>query len=262
MMMKFFHCYHLVTLSPWPLLVSMSVMYLMLGVIFYFYKVSGGLLGLGVIIFILVLIQWWRDVIRESMYQGVHLIKVIKGLRMSMLLFILSEVMFFISFFWVYFHMFLSPSVDIGNCWPPMSIEMFNPYSLPFLNTLLLLTSGVFITWGHYELLLGEYSGGSYALKITLSLGAGFLFCQKMEYMGAYFTMSDSIYGAIFYLVTGFHGMHVIIGGLFLYVVSIRLNSMHLSKIHHFGFEAAAWYWHFVDIVWLFLYMFIYWLSY
>nr|QKZ95161.1 cytochrome c oxidase subunit III [Habrobracon hebetor] len=261
-MNKFFHPYHLVTLSPWPLIMSFSLIILMIGLIKWFSEYNNYLMILGYLLNLLVMFQWWRDVIRESTFQGNHNFYVMKGLRLGMILFIISEIMFFLSFFWSYFHMFLSPSIEIGNLWPPKNILIFNPYNIPLLNTLILLSSGVSITWCHYSMLMNNLKESKYSILITMLLGIMFIFFQYMEYKESYFSIADSIYGSVFFLMTGFHGFHVIMGIIFIFISMIRFFNKHYSTIHHLGFETSTWYWHFVDVVWLFLYLFIYWLSY
>nr|AHA52517.1 cytochrome c oxidase subunit III [Eumacrocentrus sp. QL-2013] len=261
-MMKIFYPYHLVTISPWPLMSSMSLMILMVGVLMYMYEFSKILLLIGLIMILIIIFQWWRDIVRESTYQGMHCYKVNLSLRVGMFLFILSELMFFISFFWTYFHMYLSPSIEIGNYWPSFNLMIFNPYNIPLLNTLLLLSSGFSITWCHYSIMNKNYINSVFSIMMTILLGILFSMFQYMEYNESFFSISDSIYGSIFYMATGFHGLHVLIGSLFILVSMKRLLENHFSNIHHFGFEAASWYWHFVDVIWLFLYLFIYWMSY
>nr|AHA52444.1 cytochrome c oxidase subunit III [Histeromerus sp. QL-2013] len=262
MMLKFNHPYHLVSLSPWPLLCSFSLMIMLLGVVKWFYLQSVFLMINGYLLTVLIVFQWWRDIIRESTFQGFHTMKVLKGLRLGMLLFILSELMFFLSFFWSYFHMSLSPNVEIGSIWPPKEILVFNPYNIPLLNTLILLSSGFTITWCHYMILNKNFKESYLSIYLTVFLGGMFTLFQYLEYKESYFTISDSVYGSIFYMTTGFHGIHVIIGTIFIIISMIRLKINHYSSFHHFGFEAASWYWHFVDVVWLFLYIFVYWLFY
>nr|WNV65527.1 cytochrome c oxidase subunit III [Cyanopterus ninghais] len=261
-MNKFLFPYHLVTISPWPLLSSFSLIILMIGMVKLFYESMNQIMILGNILVIMILIQWWRDVIRESTFQGFHTSLVYKGLRLGMILFILSEIMFFLSFFWCYFHMFLSPSLEIGCIWPPNQILIFNPYNIPLLNTLILLSSGVSITWCHYSMLNKNLFESKVSIIFTIFLGFLFIFFQYMEYKESYFSISDSVFGSIFFLMTGFHGLHVIIGVFFILISLYRIFKIHYSKFHHFGFEACSWYWHFVDIIWLFLYIFVYWLSY
>nr|ALO77414.1 cytochrome c oxidase subunit 3 [Passalidae sp. GENSP01] len=253
------HPYHMVETSPWPLLGSLGVMISMLGLIkwFHFFKIN--LLTLGSMIIILIMIQWWRDVIRESTFQGLHTLKVSKNMRWGMILFITSEVFFFISFFWAFFHNSLSPTIELGMMWPPKSILPFNPIQIPLLNTLILLSSGISVTWAHHSLMENNYPQANQGLMITVTLGLYFTLLQAYEYLEAPFTIADSAYGTTFFLATGFHGIHVIIGSTFLLICLMRHLLNHFSSIHHFGFEAAAWYWHFVDIVWLFLYISVYW---
>nr|ASY98293.1 cytochrome c oxidase subunit III [Decimiana sp. JZ-2017] len=259
MSMKINHPYHLVTFSPWPILTAFSIMIMMLGFIKLSYQYHINLMILGIFILILSIIQWWRDVMRESTYQGFHTNKVITGLRWGMILFILSEVLFFMSFFWAFYHNSLSPSIDIGTMWPPMGIIPFNALQIPLLNTMVLLASGITITWSHHSLLENNYFQAIQSLFLTIIMGLYFTMLQIYEYYEAPFTIADSIYGSTFFLATGFHGIHVIIGSTFLITCLLRMIMLHFSSNHHFGFEAAAWYWHFVDVVWLFLYISIYW---
>nr|AHX97827.1 cytochrome c oxidase subunit III [Pseudognaptodon sp. QL-2014] len=261
-MNKFLHPYHLVTESPWPLLGSLVLINMMVGFIKWFNEYQNFLLFLSYFCLLMIIMQWWRDVIRESTLQGNHTLKVLNGLRMGMILFILSELMFFLSFFWAYFHMFLSPSIELGNLWPPKEILIFNPYNIPLLNTLILLSSGMTITWCHYSILKSNSLNSNISIIMTLLLGLIFILFQYMEYSESYFSISDSVFGSIFFMATGFHGLHVMIGVIFIFISMNRLFNYHYSKFHHFGFEAASWYWHFVDVVWLFLYIFMYWLFY
>nr|YP_009691879.1 cytochrome c oxidase subunit III [Nortia carinicollis]QEG58672.1 cytochrome c oxidase subunit III [Nortia carinicollis] len=253
------HPFHLVDVSPWPILGALGAMTTMMGLIKWFHLYQSNLLILGFTITGLVMIQWWRDVIREATFQGLHTQKVTLGLRWGMILFITSEVFFFISFFWGFFHNSLSPSVEIGMNWPPQGIKPFNPIEIPLLNTLILLTSGLTVTWAHHSLMENNYKQGLQGLVLTVILGVYFTILQVYEYIESPFTIADAVYGSSFFMATGFHGIHVIIGTTFLLVCLIRHYYNHFSPIHHFGFEAAAWYWHFVDVVWLFLYISIYW---
>nr|AND96281.1 cytochrome c oxidase subunit 3 [Onthophagus yukae] len=253
------HPFHLVDVSPWPLMGALSVMIMMTGIIkwFHFYKMD--LFMLGSLITLMIMYQWWRDVIREGTFQGLHTFQVTMGLRWGMILFITSEIFFFISFFWGFFHSSLSPSIEIGMMWPPKGITPFNPLQIPLLNTLILLTSGLTVTWAHHSLIENNYTQTLQSLIITVLLGIYFTILQAYEYIEAPFTIADSVYGSSFFMATGFHGIHVIVGTTFLAVCLFRHYNNHFSSIHHFGFEAAAWYWHFVDVVWLFLYITIYW---
>nr|WIL79944.1 cytochrome c oxidase subunit III [Tenerus flavicollis] len=253
------HPFHLVDYSPWPLLGALGAMTIMMGLIKWFHQYNNNLMFLGLLITLMIMYQWWRDVVREGTFQGLHTLKVTLGLRWGMILFITSEVFFFISFFWGFFHNSLSPTVDIGLTWPPLGIKTFNPIQIPLLNTLILLTSGLTVTWAHHSLMENNYKQATQGLLFTVILGIYFTMLQAYEYYEASFTISDAIYGSSFFMATGFHGLHVIIGTTFLLVCLIRHINNHYSMIHHFGFEAAAWYWHFVDVVWLFLYISIYW---
>nr|YP_010261220.1 cytochrome c oxidase subunit III [Eiconaxius baja]UIB39161.1 cytochrome c oxidase subunit III [Eiconaxius baja] len=253
------HVYHLVDMSPWPLTGSIGAMMLTSGLLKWFHHFNMNLLLLSFMVIILTMIQWWRDIIREGTYQGLHTSFVVSGLRWGMILFIVSEVFFFFSFFWAFFHSSLSPTVEIGMSWPPMGCHPFNPFQIPLLNTTILLSSGATVTWAHHAIMESNYIQAVQSLGITIILGFYFTSLQVYEYIEASFTIADSVYGSIFFVATGFHGLHVIIGSVFLSVCWYRLFKYHFSSDHHFGFEAAAWYWHFVDIVWLFLYVFVYW---
>nr|YP_010947530.1 cytochrome c oxidase subunit III [Hesperus amabilis]WGO76433.1 cytochrome c oxidase subunit 3 [Hesperus amabilis] len=253
------HPFHLVDVSPWPILGAFGAMITMVGLVKWFHFFNSNLFFLGMIITMLVMYQWWRDVTREATFQGMHTFKVTMGLRWGMILFITSEVFFFISFFWSFFHSSLSPSIELGMMWPPKGIETFNPMQIPLLNTLILLTSGLTVTWAHHSIMENDFNQTTQGLTMTVILGIYFSILQGYEYMEAPFTISDAVYGSTFFMSTGFHGIHVIIGTTFLLVCLIRHLNNHFSCIHHFGFEAAAWYWHFVDVVWLFLYISVYW---
>ena len=178
---------------------------------------------------------------------------------MGMILFILSEVMFFFGFFWAFFHSALAPTPEIGSVWPPQGIEVINAWGIPLLNTIILLTSGATITWAHHAIVAGNRRNAIIGFVLTLTLAVFFTMLQLFEYLEASFTISDSVYGSTFYMATGFHGIHVIVGTIFIAVAFVRLLQHHFTQEHHFGFEAAAWYWHFVDVVWLFLFVVIYW---
>lgn len=253
------HPFHLVNPSPWPLTSSIGAFLLTSGLVKWFHFFSIDLFLVGAVRIILSIIQWWRDVIRERTFQGLHTNKVQKGLQWGMVLFIVSEVLFFFSFFWAFFHSSLSPGLELGAQWPPSGINPFNPFNIPLLNTAILLGSGATVTWAHHRLLHKEHSEAVYGLSLTVGLGVYFTSLQAFEYIEASFSIADSVYGSTFFVATGFHGLHVIIGSTFLLVCLGRVFIAHFSSEHHFGFEAAAWYWHFVDVVWLFLYISIYW---
>nr|WMV00329.1 cytochrome oxidase subunit III [Maoricicada campbelli] len=253
------HPYHLVDYSPWPLTGSIGALSFVSGMIMMFHKYNFILLYIGMFLLLLTMIQWWRDISRESTFLGMHTMVVVNGLKMGMLLFIVSEIFFFVSFFWGFFHSSLSPVVEIGMIWPPMGINVFNPTQVPLLNTMILLCSGITITWAHHSIMNGNHIDSIYSITLTIILGLYFTALQGYEYYEAPFAINDSIYGSSFFMATGFHGIHVIIGTTFIIVCLMRQMNFHFSINHHFGFEAAAWYWHFVDVVWLFLYLSIYW---
>lgn len=255
------HIFHLVTIRPWPIIISLRLLNNLISLIIWFHKINYIIL-ISFPCTILCLLQWWRDIIRESTFQGFHTYYVYNGLRLGIILFIISEIFFFLSFFWAYFHASLAPSTEIGQLWPPIGIKPFNPFDIPLLNTIILVSSGITITWTHHSILNKNFSERIKSLLITILLGIYFSILQLIEYKESPFTISDSVYGSTFFIATGFHGIHVIIGTIFLLVSLFRLYNLHYRNTHHFGFEAAAWYWHFVDVIWLFLYISIYWWRY
>lgn len=253
------HPFHLVDKSPWPIVGSTGLLTIILGIIIWFHSFNIQLLLLGFLIIALTIYQWWRDVVRESTFQGLHTSSVITRIKLGIILFITSEVLFFLSFFWAFFHRRLRPSIELGINWPPQGINSFNPINIPILNTIVLLSSGVTITWAHNSLICNNYTQTFQGLFLTIILGFYFTLLQLLEYIESPFCIRDSVYGSTFFLATGFHGLHVIIGTIFILVCFIRSRNLHFNSDHHLGFEASAWYWHFVDVVWLFLYISIYW---
>jgi cytochrome c oxidase subunit 3 len=254
------HSYHLVSPSPWPLITSFTAFTMLVGVVAYMHRYTGGgfTLFFGEISLILAMSIWWRDVIREATWQGNHTLKVQRGLRIGFALFILSEVMFFFSVFWAFFHSSLSPSIELGSVWPPIGFPILNPWHIPFLNTLVLLMSGVTITLAHHAI-VNVTRLANLGFFLTIFLAVFFTALQGFEYIFAPFEFSDGVYGSTFFFSTGFHGFHVFIGTCFIFVCWCRFNLNHFNESHHLGFEFAAWYWHFVDVVWLFLFVSIYW---
>lgn len=253
------HPYHLVNESPWPLVRTGASFITVGGLLKLFYKRNPDLLLLGLTALILTSSQWWWNVTLEATYQGLHSSPVALGMRWGITLFILSEVFFFLSFFWAFFHARLSPRESLGASWPPQGISPFNCFKVPLLNTLILLSSGVSVTWAHHSIIQKNLSQVNQGLTITVLLGAYFSAIQGYEYYEAPFRIADRSYGSSFFLATGFHGLHVLVGTLFLITMLARSHSFNFSNEHHFGFEAASWYWHFVDVVWLFLYVSVYW---
>jgi len=255
------HSYHLVDPSPWPIVGSFSALVLAGGAVYYMHGGNAWFMLAGLVAVLFTMVRWWMDVVAEGEYQGHHSKIVQIGLRYGMALFIASEVMFFAAFFWAFFNASLYPPEAIGKVWPPASVETFNAWDLPFLNTLILLTSGVTLTWAHHALLDNNRRDVIRGLSLTIALGLIFTGVQAYEYSHAAFGFTDGIYSSTFYMATGFHGFHVIVGTIFLIVCLGRTLKGHFKADHHVGFEAAAWYWHFVDVVWLFLFICVYWLG-
>jgi cytochrome c oxidase subunit 3 len=255
------HPYHLVDPSPWPIVGAISAGVLTTAMVMFMHHVGPWevLLPLGVVGVLATMFMWFRDVIDEGTFKGYHTPIVQIGLRYGMALFIASEVMFFSAFFWAYFSAALYPTAAMGGMWPPKGIHPFDPFEVPFLNTLILLCSGTTVTWAHHALLENDRKGLIQGLTVTVILGVCFTSLQAYEYSHAAFGFTQGIYPSTFFMATGFHGAHVIIGTTFLFVCLMRAIKGHFRPDHHFGFEAAAWYWHFVDVVWLFLFVCIYW---
>jgi len=252
--------YHIVDISPWPLASSIGALLLTSGFACYMHRISYGmfLFLLGLFVLLSSMSVWWRDIIRESTYQGNHTLIVQRGLKIGFILFICSEVVFFGGFFWAFFHSSLSPSIFLGAVWPPVNIVGLNAFGIPLLNTAVLLLSGLSITWVHFSLISGNEVEAEYGFIVTLGLAVFFTLLQLGEYFTAPFNISDSVYGSVFYSLTGLHGLHVIIGSIFIGVCYARFSNSEFTTKHHLGFEFASWYWHFVDVVWLFLYVFVY----
>jgi cytochrome c oxidase subunit 3 len=259
------HDYHLVNPSPWPAIGAISAFVMAIGGILFMRHVTPWVLLIGFAGVLYTFYAWWSDVIKEA-NSGDHTPVVQMHHRYGMILFIASEVMFFVAWFWAYFDGFLRHD-DIeqpgrieamGAAWPPTGVELFNPWHLPLFNTLLLLCSGTTVTWAHHALLHGDRRGLKWGLALTILLGALFTCVQAIEYSEAGFSYSGNLYGATFFMATGFHGFHVLVGTIFLTVNLIRANMGQFTPSHHLGFEFAAWYWHFVDVVWLFLFAAVY----
>lgn len=261
------HPYHLVNPSPWPACGALAFLGITLGTAMWMHKHPGGglLMILGFALGLYTMFAWWRDVIKEARVDKAHTKPVSRGLRAGMALFITSEVLFFAAFFWAFFNASTLPKLPLEDTWamaqgvwPPKGIHPFDPFHLPFLNTLILLLSGCTVTWAHFAILHGQRRQTIQALWMTVILGALFTACQAYEYSHAAFGFKDGVYATTFYMATGFHGFHVLVGTLFLAVCLSRAYKNHFTPQAHLGFEFAAWYWHFVDVVWLFLFVFVY----
>ncbi len=259
------HDYHLVDPSPWPIIGAVSAFALALALISAMHGASWWWTMPGVLGVLYTMFAWWTDVIREA-NRGDHTPVVQLHLRYGMIMFIASEVMFFVAWFWAFFDASLYSGeaaqyarvAATGGHWPPAGLEVLDPWHLPLINTLTLLTSGTTVTWAHHALLNNDRNGLKWGLALTIVLGVLFTSIQAYEYIHAPFAFKGSIYGATFFMATGFHGFHVIIGTIFLCVCLVRAFLGQFTPKQHFGFEAAAWYWHFVDVVWLFLFTCIY----
>ena len=270
------HDYHLVQPSPWPIVMSVALFVMAVGAVLWFHEITPvWVMLIGLVGVLYTMYAWWADVIAEGK-AGDHTPVVMIHLRYGMLLFIASEVMFFVAWFWIFFemalfheHRTLSSIEEVRTAWaawPPQGVETVPAWNLPLVNTLTLLLSGTTVTWAHHALQQGDRRGAKIALILTIALGAIFTAIQFYEYHHIlehnYFFSEEAansgLYGSAFFMATGFHGFHVLIGTIFLAVCLIRLMNGAFTPQKHFGFEAAAWYWHFVDVVWLFLFAFIY----
>lgn len=260
------HDYHIIDPSPWPLIGSIGALVMAFGAVFWMKDMwSIWVMLIGLLIVLYTMFGWWSDVIKES-HQGDHTPVVQLHLRYGMILFIASEVMFFVAWFWAFFDasLFADEAIQFsrvehtGGVWPPADLTVLDPWHLPLFNTVILLLSGTTVTWAHHALLHNDRDSLKLGLICTVVLGAIFSAVQVYEYVEAPFGFADSIYGSTFFMATGFHGFHVFVGTIFLLVCLIRAYKGHMSPEKHFGFEAAAWYWHFVDVVWLFLFAAIY----
>jgi cytochrome c oxidase subunit 3 len=255
------HPYHLVSISPWPLLTSLAIFAFAIALVMYFHKFEYAILALHYALLFLGLFatMWWEDVIEESTFEGNHTKKVVEGLQLGMTLFIVSEAMLFFSFFWAFFHSSVSPGPFVGGIWPPISIAPIEAWGLPFSNTLLLLYSGLTITWAHRAFIGGKFNVAVLSLAFTIAIGCLFLFIQFNEYKTATISINDSAFSSCFYMITGLHGLHVLAGTIFLTIGLVRILLRHFTKSTHFGYEAAILYWHFVDAVWILVFLFVYW---
>ena len=255
------HSFHIVDPSPWPLVGAFASLVMASGAIGWMHKATWGpwVFGIGTLAVLFTFYSWWANVIHEA-NTGDHTAVVQLHHRYGMILFIASEVMFFVAWFWAYFSASLYPSTAevIGGVWPPKGVEVLDPFVFPLLNTMILLLSGTTVTWAHHALIHGDRDGLKKGLWLTIVLGLFFSAVQAFEYHHAEFGFAGSIYGSTFFMATGFHGFHVIVGTIFLIVCLARTYKGDFTPRQHFGFEAAAWYWHFVDVVWLFLFISIY----
>lgn len=251
------HPYHLVDPSPWPAVGALSAFILAIGAILYMHMDTPLGLYTGVALVLLTMFGWWRDVVKEAEGTTAHTYEVRHGLKIGMALFIASEVMFFVAFFWAFFYHGFQFNQQTEQ-WPPADIETLSAWGIPFYNTLILLSSGVTLMWASKQLKQNNRSGLALGILLSIILGVIFLALQVYEYGLATFAFVDGIYPSTFYMATGFHGFHVFVGVCFLTVCYFRSRSGHFTPEHHIGFQAAEWYWHFVDVVWVFLFVWVY----
>src|SRR5579883_2176024 len=254
------HPFFLISPSEFPFCVSLAILAGLSGLVMYMHQQFFGLCCMtnGFVGLLICLYGWFKDMNIESI-SGYYTKAVRRGLKCGMILFIISEVMFFVSFFWAFFHSSLAPAMEIGFIWPPLGIETFDPWSVPLINTFILLTSGATVTCVHLSVIVDRRSTTQVYFFLTLGLALCFTTLQWYEYENAPFDISDGIYGSVFYLATGFHGFHVIVGTIFIQVCSIRYDNNLFNSSHSVGLECAIWYWHFVDVVWICLFITIYW---
>lgn len=258
-MEKKFNYFHLVRIRPWPLISSFGVLNLIISFILWMGEHIVRFAFLSIFLLFLISELWWRDVERESTGMGDHRYFVKFGLKLGILLFILSEIMFFLSFFWSFIHASRSSDIELGSNWPPLQIFPFDPLRVPLANTIILLSSGASITWCHHLVLKKRFLSSLFSLFLTIYLGIFFTMLQGIEYIRAPYSIRDRAIGSTFFISTGFHGVHVLVGTTFLFVVFLKFFFIHNTTLQNVGFECSAWYWHFVDVVWLFLYRLIYW---
>ncbi|MBP7241517.1 cytochrome c oxidase subunit 3 [Amaricoccus sp.] len=252
------HDYHILAPSIWPFAGAIGAFVMLFGAVLFFHDHGPWVMLMGLVLVLYVMFSWWSDVVTES-HVGDHTPIVQIGLRYGVMMFIISEVMFFSAWFWSFIKHAMYPMAAIDNTWPPPGIEVFDPWHLPLINTLILLCSGCAATWAHHALVHDNRRDEmKMGLWLAIGLGVFFTIVQAYEYSHAHFGFSGNIYGANFFMATGFHGAHVIIGTIFLTVCLVRVYYGHFTSEQHVGFEAAAWYWHFVDVVWLFLFAVVY----
>ena len=258
-----FHPHHLTAPSPWPILTASSVLAMLTGAVLYFNSLEYGgvLVILGMITTSVAWTLWFRDVTTEGTHLGLHTRVVQHSLSLGIGLFILTEACFFGSIFWAYGWSSMSPTVELGAQWPPVGVTPLSPITVPLLNTILLVSSGATVTYAHHALFRGDRTAALLGTFLTVILAIVFTALQGFEYATAGFSMPDGAFGTCFYFSTGFHGLHVLIGTIFIAVGLARLTLYHLTTAHHMGLEASILYWHFVDAVWLFLYGVVYWWS-
>lgn len=258
--MRLVHPYHLVTNSPWPITTSISALSIAISLVLAMHNKEYGeyILIASLLSLVVSIIAWLQDITIEGTYRGEHTSRVQKGLTLGFILFVVSEVCVFLTLFFAYFYNSLVPSVEVGSVWPPIGIVTLDYKAVPLVNTLILLSSGFSITASHNYMLSKSYSSAFLYLALTIGLGLGFSLLQYLEYSNTYFTISDSVYGSSFFLLTGCHALHILVGTTFLLVCLVRMALSHFTSSRHLLFTYAAIYWHMVDAVWLVLFVVVY----
>lgn len=254
------HLFHVLEPSLWPFFIAFGLFFFVSGLAFSMHYIYTGIyiLLVGLMILLTTAIFWFLDISREAVVIGYHTRIVRKGLKMGFLFFIASEIMLFFGFFWAFFHSSLSPSIELGSIWPPYGLHIITVFDFPLFNTFILIISGFSVTWAHRGISLGSFKNTVDGLGLTILLGFFFIFLQGLEYYESTFNLQDGIYPCVFFLLTGLHGCHVIVGVFFLFFCFISLLYNHFLSNHYLRFVFAIWYWHFVDIVWILLFLTLY----
>jgi len=254
------HLFHVLEFSLWPFFLAFGLFFFVTGIAFSIHYVVTGyyILLIGLLMLIITSIFWFLDISREAVVKGYHTKIVRKGLKIGFLFFIASEIMLFFGFFWAFFHSALCPSIELGAIWPPVGLNVIPVFDFPLFNTFILIISGFAVTWAHRGISLGSFKESIDGLILTILLGLFFIFLQGLEYYESTFNLQDGIYSSVFFLLTGLHGCHVIVGVCFLFICFISLLFNHFLTNHYLRFVFAVWYWHFVDIVWILLFLSLY----
>jgi len=252
--------FHVLEPSLWPFFSAFGLFFFVTGIAFSMHYVVTGyyILIIGLLILILTSVFWFLDISREAVVNGYHTKIVRQGLTLGFLFFITSEIMLFFGFFWAFFHSALSPSIEVGTIWPPVGLRVIPVFEFPLFNTFVLIISGFSVTWVHRAISLGSFKDSIDGFMITILLGLFFIFLQGLEYYESTFNLQDGVYPSAFFMLTGLHGCHVIVGVCFLFVCFISLLSNHYLTNHYLRLVFAIWYWHFVDIVWIILFLSVY----
>jgi len=254
------HLFHILEPNYYPIQLSIGIFFFVSGLAFSMHNIDNGIIlfYLGIILIILISIFWFLEIFMEATTLGFHTKIVKSGLKKGFILFIASEIMLFFGFFWAFFHSALNPSIELGAIWPPAGLDLIPVKFFPLFNTLILIISGFSVTWVHRGVAIGSFKESIDGFLITILLGFLFILLQGLEYYEATFNLEDGVYPSIFFMLTGLHGCHVIVGVIFLIVCFISLLFNHYLTSHYLRLVFAIWYWHFVDIVWIILFLTLY----